>query len=167
MTGRKIAVVGVLASGKTTFARKLAEKTSLPLILIDSIMWKPGWEFTGKEETAARLDEESKKPEWIIEGFLVKKARPTVLGRADIIIFLDYSLRVRIWRYLKRWWKHRKHPRPELEGSPERFTFKSLETSWTKAEMKYIGDFISQPAYALKLIRLRSPKEAEKFLQTL
>jgi adenylate kinase family enzyme len=167
MIGKKIAVVGVLAAGKTTFARKLAQKTHLPLILIDSVMWKAGWEFVGTEETAQRLDEESSKPEWIIEGFLVKNARIPVLGRADTIIFLDYSAHVRIWRYFKRWWKHRKNPRPELEGSPERFTFKSLETSWTKAEMRYIGDFIAQPQYADKIVTLRSPREAEEFLKSL
>lgn len=130
-------------------------------------MWKPGWNFLGTEETALKLDEISTQTEWIIEGFLVKKARISVLGRADTIIFLDYSRPVIIWRYIKRWWQHRKTPRPELEGSPERFTFKSLETSWTKAEMRYIGDFIAQSVYADKLVRLRSPKAAEKFLQEL
>ena len=48
--GKKILIVGTSASGKSTFARKLAAKTKLPLIHIDSIMWQPGWDYIGDTE---------------------------------------------------------------------------------------------------------------------
>jgi adenylate kinase family enzyme len=167
MVGKKIAVVGVSAAGKSTFARKLAAKTGLPLVHIDSHMWRPGWNFVGKEEIAKKLDELSNNPEWIIEGYLVEQARPIVLTKADTIIFLNYSAAVAAWRYIKRWWKHRTHPRPELEGSPEKFSFKFLELSWTKAELSYLGELLAQQSYKEKLVLLSSPKQAEEFLKSL
>lgn len=106
--GKRIAVVGVSASGKSTFARKLALKTSLPLTHIDAVMWKPGWNYIGDDETVRKLKEISQQDEWIIEGFIEKEALEAVLTRAQSIIYLDYPRHVSAWRYIKRWFKHRK-----------------------------------------------------------
>lgn len=84
--GSKIVVVGVSAAGKSTFSRKLAQSLNLPLTLMDSIMWKPGWNYVGDEETVRKLDEASAQPEWIIEGYISKEARTFVFDRADSII---------------------------------------------------------------------------------
>jgi adenylate kinase family enzyme len=165
--GPKVAVVGMTAVGKSIFGRALANKSGLPLVLIDSIMWKPGWNYLGDEETAQKLDEASREEKWIIEGYLVDAARPFVLGRADTIIYLDYHPLVASWRYIKRWWKHRTDPRLELPGSPERFSFKFLELSWTKGEITYLDELLGKPEYRNKIIRLKSPTEAEKFLREL
>jgi len=55
--GGKIVVIGVSASGKSTFSRKLSKKLNLPLTLMDKIMWKPGWDYIGDEETVKKLDQ--------------------------------------------------------------------------------------------------------------
>lgn len=57
----KIIIVGVSASGKSTFSRKLAEKTNLPLIHMDAVMWRPGWEYLGDEYTNQKLYEITEK----------------------------------------------------------------------------------------------------------
>jgi adenylate kinase family enzyme len=163
----KIVVVGVSASGKSTFSRKLAEETNLPLIFMDEIMWNPGWEYIGDEATVQRLDEESSKTEWIIEGYITKEARKFVFERADKIIYLDYSPWVASWRYLKRWWNHRVHPRPELEGSPEKFSFKFLKLVWTKGEAISLNRFLKEVSDQSKIITFHSPKETESFLRSL
>ena len=87
--GKKIVVVGVSASGKSTFARKLGSKMSSPVFFVDSIMWKSGWNYVGDEETVKKLDEISSRTEWIIEGYITKGARDFVFERADTIIYLD------------------------------------------------------------------------------
>lgn len=162
--GKKILIVGVSASGKSTFARKLAEKTKLPLVLVDAIMWKPNWEYIGDAETAKALEEASAQPEWIIEGYIVKEARSVVLERADSIIYLDYSSVVSSLRYIMRWWMHRKHPRPELAGCPEKFSWKFLKLVWSKGETVSLNKFLSQMNDQDKIIKLHSPKEAQRFL---
>ena len=165
--GNKIVVVGVSAVGKSTFSRKLAEKLNLPLTLMDSIMWKPGWEYIGDEATVGKLDEISNNPEWIIEGYISKEARGFLFSRADTIIYLDYSPLTSSWRYIKRWWNHRVNPRPELQGSPEKFSFKFLKLVWTKGEAISLKRFLREVEPQSKIITLRSPRETKQFLEAL
>ncbi|MEJ0053890.1 MAG: hypothetical protein WDN10_04175 [bacterium] len=162
--GKRIAVVGVSASGKSTFARRLATKTGLPLTHIDAVMWKPGWDYIGDEETVRQLKEISKQDEWIIEGFIDKNALEAVLTRAESIIYLDYPRYIPAWRYIKRWFKHRKNPRPELEGSPEKFSFEFLKRVWDKKEVYRLNEFIKKMPDTSKILRLKLPKEANTFL---
>jgi adenylate kinase family enzyme len=165
--GNKIVVVGVSASGKSTFTKKLALKTNLPATFMDAIMWKPGWVYIGDEETIKKLDEVSLTDKWIIEGYISKNARTFLFGRADSIIYLDYSPWVSSWRYIKRWWKHRKNARPELEGSPEKFSFKFLKLVWTKGEAISLNKFLNTDENQNKIIKLSSPKETKAFLDNL
>lgn len=165
--GNKIVVVGVSASGKSTFSRKLGEKTGLPVTFMDAIMWLPGWNYVGDEAVVKRLDEISVQPQWIIEGYIVTKARTFIFERADSIIYLDYSPLTSSWRYLKRWWKHRKNPRPELEGNPEKFSFKFLKLVWTKGEAVSLEKFLMGVPDQSKILKLTSPKETRSFLNSL
>lgn len=162
--GKKIVVVGISASGKSTFTRKLASKIHLPAIFIDSIMWKPKWEYIGDEETTKKLDEASSGSEWIIEGYITKKARDFVFDRADTIIYLDYSKIISAWQYIKRSLKHRKNSRPELVGSPDKFSFKFLKLVWTKGEAISLNKFLSKIENKNKIITLKSPRESRIFL---
>ncbi len=162
---KKIVIVGVSASGKSTFARKLSEKTKLPLFLMDSIMWNPGWKYIGDEETVKKLDEISLENEWIIEGYISKEARTFIFDRADRIIYLDYPAIVATIRYLKRWLKHRKDPRPELEGSPEKFDWEFMKLVWNKGEAISLNKFLAQIKDPSKLIKLTSAKQTKAFLK--
>lgn len=160
-------VVGVSASGKSVFARKLAQKINLPLIFVDAIMWQTGWSYIGDAETVKKLNEESAKSEWIIEGYIVKEARSFVFERANSIIYLDYHPLVAPLRYIQRWWMHRKNPRPELEGSPEKFSWKFLKLVWTKGETVSLNKFLAQLKDQTKIIKLTSPKKAKDFLSNI
>lgn len=163
--GEKIVVVGVSASGKTTFSRKLASKTNLPVFFVDSIMWRPGWNHIGDEEMVKKLNEIGAGDRWIIEGYISKGARTFIFERADTIIYLDYSPWVNTFRCIKRWWKHRKDPRPELEGSPERLNFKKLKLVWTKGEAISLNRFLNEVQDKSKIVKLKSPKEARVLLR--
>mgnify|MGYP001559648942 FL=1 len=165
--GKRIAVVGVSASGKSTFARKLAEKTKLPLFLMDSIMWNPGWQYVGDEKTVEKLHEIGSQEEWILEGYIDKKARPFIFERADTIIYLDYPPIVATLRYLQRWLKHRKNPRPELEGSPEKFDWKFMKLVWKKGEAVSLNKFLNQISNQNKIIKLTSVQQTKKFLKSI
>ncbi len=164
--GNKIVVVGVSASGKSTFARNLAGKLNLPPILMDAIMWKPGWVYIGDDATVEKLKEEGVKPRWIIEGYISKDARTFLFEKADTIIYLDYHPLVASLRYIQRWWTHRHDPRPELEGCPEKFSFKFLKLVWTKGEAVSLNKFLAAVEQQTKIITLNSPKEAQEFLES-
>lgn len=165
--GNKIVIVGVSASGKSTFARQLSAKKYLPAIFMDEIMWNPGWQYIGDSETVRKLEKVSVSDSWIIEGYVTKEARAFIFDRADKIIYLDYAPWVSAFRYIKRWWKHRKEPRPELQGSPEKFDFNFLKLVWTKGEAVPLNKYLAEVIDQTKIIKLVSPKETKRFLKQL
>jgi len=165
--GKKIVVLGVSASGKTTFARKLGEKTGLPVTYMDEVMWRPGWKYIGDEETAAHIQKVSLENSWIIEGYIDKKAQQALFEKADTLLYLDYPGWLSSWRYIKRWLKHRKTPRPELPDSPEKFSLEFLLRVYKKKEVYRLEKLFKAVDFSSKIIRFKSPKEAEDFLSIL
>lgn len=128
-------------------------------------MWNPGWEYIGDEKTVEKLREISEDDRWIIEGYISKEARTFLFEKADTIIYLDYPPIISSFRYIKRWWKHRKNPRPELEGSPEKFSFKFLKLVWTKGESISLEKFLKEVKDQTRILRLKSPKETLPFIK--
>lgn len=167
MLGNKIVVLGVNASGKSTFARLLSLKTRLPLIHIDEIMWNPGWQYIGDEETVRLIEEASRKDHWIIEGYIEKEARVDLFNKADTILYLDYPAWLPALRYIKRWWIHRKDPRPELPGCPEKFSFEFLLRVYKKKEVYHLDKLLKESHWDHKIIRLKNPQETKSFLARL
>ena len=165
--GRKIVVVGVSASGKSTFTRELSKKLGIELILMDSIMWKPGWEYVGDDEVNKKLSEISSGPDWLIEGYITRNSRTIVFNRADSIIYLDYSPLLSGWRYVKRCWRHRKVAREELLGSPDKFSLKFLWLVLTKGEAISLNKFLDEVSDSSKIIRFTSPRQALNFINKL
>jgi adenylate kinase family enzyme len=165
--GKQIVVVGVSASGKSTFARKLSEKISMPVTHMDSLMWKPNWEYIGDEETVRLIAEVSENDEWLIEGYIEKEARVDLFNKADRIIYLDYPGWVSAWRYVQRWWKYRKNSRPELPGCPEKFSFKFLKLVYTKGEVWKLEKLFRESNWDSKIVRLKHPGETDSFLSSL
>ena len=163
----KIVVLGVSASGKSTFARSLAAKTALPLTHMDEIMWNPNWQYIGDEETVRLIEEASEKERWIIEGYIDKHAQRDLFNKADILLYLDYPGWVSSLRYIKRWWRHRNDPRPELPGCPETFSFEFLKRVYTKKEVYRLEKLFKEGTFDSKIIRFKSPKEAAVFLETI
>ncbi len=165
--GNKIVVLGVSASGKSTFARKLSERLTLPLIHIDELMWKPEWEYVGDEEIVRLIKEASEKESWIIEGYIEKNARVGLFNKSASLIYLDYPAWLPAFRYIKRWLKHRKNPRLELPGCPEKFSLEFLIRVYKKKEVYRLERLFKEVDFSAKIIRLKSPKETEDFLQSL
>ena len=85
---KRVAVIGPPGAGKTTFARRLADKTGLPLIHLDAHFWNPGWVPTPREEWRARHAELLSPDEWIIDGVYPGTLEERVAA-ADTVIFLD------------------------------------------------------------------------------
>lgn len=160
----RILVIGVSASGKTTFASRLAKKLDLPVTHMDTIQWNPGWQYVGDQAVLQKLTEISDQDSWIIEGYIVKAARIGLFDKADKILYLDYPGWLSAWRYLKRTLKHRSVPRPELPGSPEKFSWKFFKLVFTKGEVWKLEQLFKENDWDKKITRFKKPNEVKAYL---
>ncbi len=87
---KRVAVIGCPGSGKSTFARKLQEKTGLPLYPLDNIWWRPDRTHITREAFDAALAAILSRDEWIVDGNYSRTIEPRIAA-CETVIFLDYD----------------------------------------------------------------------------
>ena len=98
----RILIIGCGGAGKSTLAKKLGEKTGLPVVHLDQIYWSPGnWQHLEKDEFDALLTQELQKPRWILDGNF-NRTFELRLERCDTVIFLDFNRFTCLFGWLKR-----------------------------------------------------------------
>ena len=85
---KKVLIVGCPGAGKSTFARKLAARTGLPLYYLDMIWHKPDKTCVSHAEFDMRLNEILYTEEWIIDGNYLRTL-PLRLAQCDTVFFFD------------------------------------------------------------------------------
>ena len=89
----KIMIIGSPGSGKSTFARKLRDKTGLPLFYLDMIKHKPDRTTISSEEFDKKLKEILVKSQWIIDGNY-QRTLEVSMKECDLIILFDLPTKV-------------------------------------------------------------------------
>jgi len=117
---RRVVVGGSTASGKSTFARALAARMNVPVIELDALRHGPNWTETPDDEFRARIDPLTAREGWVVDGNY-GIAMDLTWGRADTLVWLDFSLRLVLWRLFLR--TNRRILRREVlwNGNRERF----------------------------------------------
>lgn len=158
----KILIIGIIASGKTTLAKKLSKEYNIKHYEIDLIVHddKDNYKRTNEEQQnlIKRINENDN---WIIEGTL-RKNLFNLLQLADIIIYLDIPLMVRKRRILTRFIKQKLR----IEKSNYKPDLKMLKNmyKWTKDFEKNKKEFENTISKSgKKIIVLKSKKEIESF----
>ena len=171
---RRVAVVGCSGAGKTTFARALAGRLSCAHVELDALHWEPGWRMADLEVCRARVAAATDAEAWVCDGSY-GKVRPIVWGRADTLVWLDFSLPVvlarlarrtatRVWTREELWNGNREVLRDHLRPSKDNL-FVWAVRQHPRHRREYPAA-LTEPAYAhLRLVRLRSPREADAWLQ--
>jgi adenylate kinase family enzyme len=86
--GRRVLVIGMAGSGKSTFSRELSAKTGLPVIHLDVHYWKPGWVKPSDHEWRDKQRSLLAGDGWIVDGN-DHQTLDLRLERAESVVFLD------------------------------------------------------------------------------
>ena len=98
---RRIVVVGSSGSGKSTFAKALADGTGLPHVELDSFFHGPDWELTPEGAFRGLVQRAVESDGWVVDGNY-HIAREVPWSRATTLVWLDCSFPRVIARLFKR-----------------------------------------------------------------
>jgi len=164
----RIALVGNPGSGKSTLSMRLQSIFSVPVYHLDQHFWLPGWERPDRsyfEKIHHRLCDE---PQWIIEGMAIRHFAYRAL-KADVIIFLDISRGICLWRIFKRAFCNFGRVRnTSAPGCPERmpdWEFLSYVLNFNRKQKPEIEALCKQYKASETIFVLRSTAEIEAFLK--
>ena len=149
---KRIMVIGCGGAGKTTFSIKLHQATGIDLIHLDKYYWQPNWVKTDKDDWEQKVQQLSKKEKWIIDGNY-GGTMEIRFNSADIIIFMDRSKWLCLYRVLKRIISDYGKTRKDMgTGCKEKF-------SWEFMKYLYNYNKTRRPKILEKLSKLKSTKE--------
>ena len=165
---RRIAVVGGSGSGKSTVARRLAERHDLAYVELDALHWGPNWTPCPDDEFRARVEAAIAGGAWVVDGDYTGKLGELVLERAELVVWLDLPLRVtlpRLWSRTRRrmreqtelWGGNRENWRDALFSRDSLFLY-ALRIHRSKRR------HYEERAARYEIVRLRSPREIEDWL---
>ena len=163
---RRVLVIGSGGAGKSTLARRIAERTGLPLIHLDGLYWHPGWVPTTDEAWDRIIAELISRESWVMDGNY-GRTLPVRLAACDTVVFLDYPRLTCLWRVVRRWWRYRGRSRPDLpEGCPEGWSWEFVRWIWTYPRRRR-GGILRQLASLgdrARVVVLRDDREADAFI---
>lgn len=159
---KKIIVIGSPGAGKSTFARKLREKTGIPLYYLDMLWHKPDRSNVSQEEFDAGLDSILCQDEWIIDGNYLRTLERR-LKACDTVFFLDYPLEVCLSGAASRIGKKREDmPWVEEEFDEE---FRQWIIDFPRDQLPFIDKKLEQYRSKREIILFKSRQEAEYYLK--
>ncbi|MGO2391890.1 MAG: adenylate kinase [Halomonas sp.] len=174
---KKVNVIGTTGSGKSTFSELLANKLNCPYIQMDQLYWQPNWVESTDDAFFPKVRAAVSTDSWILDGNY-SRTNDIKWENADTIIWLDFSYLRTFFQLFKRT-VIRVLSKQELwldTGNAESFrrSFMSKKSifiwfflNYKKNKAKYAALMNSSNIKHVEFIRLRSPKEADRFLRSM
>ncbi len=155
----KVIIIGCPGAGKSTFGRKLADVTGLPLHYLDMIWHRPDRTTVSREEFDVQLDRLLDGDRWILDGNYIRTL-PLRLFRCDTVFLFDLPMEVC------------------LAGAEERLGKERVDMPWTDTVLddefrQWILDFpkmqlplinLFLDSYKGTVVRFRSRREADEYI---
>jgi adenylate kinase family enzyme len=170
---KRVSVVGTSCSGKTTFAKNLAQILKIPHIELDAINWLPDWVERPNDEFLDLVAKAAEGDAWVFDGNYTR-TREIVWQRATAIVWLNYSFPRTFYRALNR--TTRRVLGGEAMWSGNRETFKQsfmsrdsillwVLTTYFEKRRRYAKILGEDKLSDKEIFIFRHPKQAEAFLE--
>ena len=165
---QRVMIIGCGGAGKSTLARRLGEKLSIPVVHLDKLFWKPGWVESSKEELDEKIRAEMAKPRWILDGNYNRTMKERI-AHCDTVIYLDFSRFACLMGVAKRILTTYGTVRPDMgEGCPERFDPDFLKWVWNYNRDKRENNYrLLNEAEGTTTIVLKNRRMVKRFLDSL
>jgi adenylate kinase family enzyme len=165
-------VLGPSGTGKTTLARKLGEKLSIPYLHLDSVYWKKNWDHVDKDDFHRKMVEYfAQHDKWVIDGnYTNNKHFYWRLMLADTIILLDYESSTSISGILERANKYKHRVRSDMaEGCVEGIdqVFLRYTAFYSKRRMPKLKALIYKYAKGKNILVFKNRTELLKWFDAL
>lgn len=164
----RILIIGCGGSGKSTLARSLGKRLRLPVVHLDQLWWRRGWQNVSIQEFDRQLGEVLDTDAWIIDGNY-SRTMERRLERCDTIVYLDFSRWACLWGVFQRVLSNRGQTRPDMApGCPERLDWAFFKWIWNFNRENRTQNYLwlAKARHARSIV-LRSRKEVQAFLQQL
>lgn len=160
---RRIAILGGAGAGKSTLARKLGQTLGLPVIHMDRIVFGPGWARFEPAAVRQRLAERLGEA-WIVEGTF-EEVLDLTLPRADLVVWLDQPVWLRLWRTWRKTRRHAGRPRADRpDGCEESFGWSYASDVLTFGRWSGALERQLRLKGATSVLRLKGDRAAARFL---
>jgi len=169
----RIAIRGTTGSGKSTLAAKVAERTGIPRIELDDLFHLPGWQSRTPEEFRALVAAVTADESWVIAGNY-SAVNDLIEPRQDTLVWLDYPFTFNFFRLLRRTILRLSSQETICNGNRESLRKTLSQDSilvWFlrthRRRRQQCEAFFAAPPEGLTVVRCRTPKDAERWLESL
>jgi adenylate kinase family enzyme len=164
----RIVVVGTSGAGKTTLARRIADRLQLPHIELDAINSQSEWRDLTRqdpEEFVRRVTEAIQAEAWVVDGnygpvwrrathlVWLDYDRAVIMARVISRSFLRALLRTELWAGNRERWHHLLHP-----SHPIRWAW----STWERRRHETAERLLETDSAHLVVLRLRRPREVSR-----
>lgn len=164
----RIDICGSVGSGKTTLARQLSEEYQIPLCEKDEIIWRreaDGDHKRAPKERDQLFNEFLTQRHWITEGTPRKILRES-FQQADLIIFLETPVVIRLKRLFLRWYQQRR----EKKTLGQALTWKMLWAylKWTRnypRDRRILLEWLAQQGLQERIVMVKNSQAAQQLIE--
>lgn len=172
VTARRILVAGTSGAGKTTLAGRVSAALGLPHTELDGLYHGTGW--TPRPEFESDVRAVVAQDAWVSE-WQYTAVRPLLLGRAELLVWLDLPVPVVLWQVGRRTLRRRLRRTELWNGNvePPLRTILSdpdhiLRWAWrTRHTLRGLDERLARDAPHLQVVRLRSRRAVERWVRSL